>query len=858
MRSFVIILNLFSPIYSWAQAISVPIEDVKKEAEPKAEVSMPQTTVNPAPKKDVERIEVTGSHIRRIDSEGASPVTTITRKDLDKSGYNSIADVLRDNSANAFGSGRETTNSSTPGNAEINLRGLGADNTLVLLNGQRLPSDAVNGAVDISMIPMAAVERVEILKDGASAIYGSEALGGVVNIITRKDFTGTEVSLAQTTPELAGGKKTDINLVNGVNKGRFNMVNVVQYRSNDAVMSRDRSWSSKGVSQISTFPRYYTAAGGPAAAPNCPAGQTKVVDGGTVCTFKYSDHSSELPELKQFSLLTESNFEVNSKVKMTARLGGTQRDVKTQLAPAPDNITIPAARSHLGAGGSVLPGADPNADLDIAYRTGSLGDRVSRVQTYSYNALLGSTIQVNDKWQVDVTGATNRVMTDNRGVSGYSLKPVVVQAISDGLCNPFDSTRSCNLGSAAYQPLERMSSILTSGEVRATGELAHWSTGTLSLAVGTTLAYQSYQDAFDDQSVAGNVYGGAGSSGGGQRNSGAGYAELSIPLAKPLEMQVAGRYDHYSDFGDTVNPKVALLYHASKSVLVRTSAGTGFKAPLMTDLYSASSESYPAFIDVKHCNQEKAAGGPLDDCSPTQHKVLGGGNPGLKEERSQAISAGVVFEPNKDFNVSTDMYYIKNKNVVGINYEDLTRAEDQGIRVKDYGVIIDRDATGKIKSIKAPLQNLSGQQLQGFDIASSYRMSKFKLSTEHSQMLYFKQEGFPGMGYRNRLGENGLPPWRNSTGLTYSPTFRHDLNLVAMTTAGQQKSVMEKGNLRNYTELEFMYSYKSKSLGTFSAGIKNVLNTTPPIDDTNTTTPLDGTIYNQIGQQYFTGYKATF
>jgi iron complex outermembrane receptor protein len=146
------------------------------------------------PQKKVEKIQVTGSHIKRIDIEGPSPVQTIDKQELDETGYNSVADVLRNVSANSFGSRREQAGSTVAGVAEVSLRGLGASSTLVLMNGRRLPTDGVTGAVDLNLIPMAAVERVEILKDGASAIYGSDAIGGVVNIITKRDYVGTEMS----------------------------------------------------------------------------------------------------------------------------------------------------------------------------------------------------------------------------------------------------------------------------------------------------------------------------------------------------------------------------------------------------------------------------------------------------------------------------------------------------------------------------------------------------------------------------------------------------------------------------------------------------------------------------------------
>lgn len=311
MRTFAIILFLFSPVSGFGQAISLPIQEVKKEAEAPKDAAAESKADASTSKKPIERIEVTGSHIRRIDTEGAAPVQTITRKDIDKTGYNSVADVLRDTTVSSFGGTREASGSTAAGNAHVDLRGLGASNTLVLLNGQRLPSDAVTGAVDLNLIPMAAVERIEILKDGASAIYGSDALGGVVNIITRKDFVGSEVSLNQSTPELAGGRRRDISLVNGINRGRFNMVNVVQYRDNEKIFSRDRSWSSNGVSNLGSPGSYRNAGEKWQADPNCPPDRIRHTPSGDFCTFKYSDYSTELPALQQVGLLSESNVELN-------------------------------------------------------------------------------------------------------------------------------------------------------------------------------------------------------------------------------------------------------------------------------------------------------------------------------------------------------------------------------------------------------------------------------------------------------------------------------------------------------------------------------------------------------------------
>ncbi len=825
----------------------------------------PSSEIAPTPQKDVERIEVTGSHIKRIDTEGVSPVVTITRKEMDKTGYNSVADVVRDLSVNSFGSAREASGSNAAGVADVDLRGLGSSNTLVLMNGQRLPTDAVTGSVDLNLIPMAAVERIEILKDGASAIYGSDALGGVVNIITRKDFKGNEFSITQTLPELKGGAKTEMNIVNGFGGEKFNTVNVLSYRDNKVVYSKDRPWSDHNISKIGSPGSYSSidgsGANGPSHAdPNCPPSQIIHDAGGDYCSFNTSNYSTELPALKQYSLLSETNFELSSKVKVTARVGGTVRKVDWSYAPAPGDFTVPAGvASTLGPGGTPLPGTTPGQDLDVSYRTLTLGNRDSDVGTYAYNLLLGTQIELSSTWQLDVTGTHNMVDTKDNGVNGYALTSTLQNLIATGKFNPYaPAGTQASIDSARYSPLEHQTSQLSGLEMKASGELAKWDAGALGLAVGSTMFFERFSDAFDDQSVAGNVFGNAGSTGGGQRDTRSMYAEFSIPIFKSLELQLAGRYDHYSDFGDTVNPKAAFLLHVTPTVLFRGSVGTGFKAPRLQDLYASTSNGYPTFIDAVACKAAKASGGSLAACSPQQYLVTSGGNSGLKQETSLSYNAGVVWEPSSNFNISTDWFLNLLKNVVGIDYNDAMIAASKGANLANYGVIVTRNSAGLIQSIQAPLQNLSTQEESGIDLNVGYKIHRFKISTDHSQMFYFREEGFPGAGERNKLGENGRPAWRNTSAVAYTIDNQQEVSLAGLTTASQGKSVVGDGDLPTYTEFDAVYSYKALKAGTFSLGIKNLLGTTPPLDDSSPNSQLNTSIYDQIGRQLVAGYKVSF
>ncbi|MGH6709729.1 MAG: TonB-dependent receptor plug domain-containing protein, partial [Bradyrhizobium sp.] len=181
--------------------------------------------------KTLDRIEVTGSRIKRAEIEGALPVTVISRADIDISGKVSVAELLQSSTFNSFGSLTPASGSSAQSFSELSLRGLGGGRTLILIDGRRAPVSPQTGeGQDLNSIPLAAVERVEILSDGASAIYGADALGGVVNIITRKDFNGAEITMGVSNSERGGDTESGSALF-GVSGDRGRLLGGISYNN---------------------------------------------------------------------------------------------------------------------------------------------------------------------------------------------------------------------------------------------------------------------------------------------------------------------------------------------------------------------------------------------------------------------------------------------------------------------------------------------------------------------------------------------------------------------------------------------------------------------------------------------------
>jgi len=185
-------------------------------------------------------VEITGSRIKRVDAEGALPITTISREEIAASGATTVAEFMRSVPFASTGNFRPQSGSSAQSLAEIDLRGLGAERTLVLIDGRRAAKGPMIGdRVDVNIIPMAMIERVEILTDSGSAIYGSDAIGGVVNFITRKDFQGIELMAGASNPNVTGGDRDEGHVIMGVSGDKGRIIGGFSTSSRDIVFHRN-------------------------------------------------------------------------------------------------------------------------------------------------------------------------------------------------------------------------------------------------------------------------------------------------------------------------------------------------------------------------------------------------------------------------------------------------------------------------------------------------------------------------------------------------------------------------------------------------------------------------------------------
>lgn len=799
--------------------------------------------------QQVERVEVIGSRIKRIAKEGASAVKNVGKESMKNSANVSASDSLRDSTIATYGATREQSGSSAAATATIGLRGLGDTRTLVLLNGHRLPKDPDAEAVDLNLIPQSAIERIEVLKDGASALYGSDALGGVINIVTKKGYVGTEASAKVSAVEKPGGTSYDISMLTGLNGEKYDFMAVMGYTHTDKIFGRDRDITKAGLSSTSTVPAYFAGgAGGDGKwhiLGTCPPEYIKTTSTGQRCYYPYNEVATTRPQIGQLNLLTDYTYRLDSGIKIYNRNLVVHKDIEWNYAPTP-------VVTSLAAG---LPGI-PEAS-QLSYRLGDAGNRDSHDTEFNYSTLLGVKGSITSIWEYDISAGYSEIHRKNRGVNGYIDAAAFDALVNSGTYTPGVSP----LGNVVTPVWQDSKSKLTTFDAVFTGELGELEDGAIGIATGISAFNEKLEQDADSKSANGEVYGSSGSISNDARDVQSGFAEVAFPLTKELELDAAARLDHYSDFGTTVNPKLSLKYTINPSVMVRTSLGTGFKAPTLSQLYGASSDGFIEFIDRKMCATDASY------CSKSQYHVTGGGNKDLKEEKAFAASIGTVVQATSNISFSVDAWYTKVNNIVGINFEDMTQAELAGVNPSDYGVTVTRLPNGEIDVVNAPNLNLSNEEIIGIDFNMEVGLMnnlfghQLVLEDDFSYIVSDKLQGFPGVEARDVSGEWGFPKWRNSTTLsmkndvaTYSITMRN--------IPGQKlQDRFVDAKISDLTEYDLSAGYKLTPKSNVTAGIKNILDGKQPADSfggTGGVAAVNTDLYDYNGRKFFLGYTQKF
>jgi iron complex outermembrane recepter protein len=830
-----------------------------------------QTGDASAPAKPVviEKIEVTGSSIRRVAGETALPVTVIDRAEILKSGATNAAELMSRLSANPGTSYQESqsVDGTSPGFAGVSLRGLGEGTTLVLLNGRRLANFAFSGiGVDLNAIPLAAVARVEILKDGASAIYGSDAIGGVINFILRKDYQGVDFSISAGSPKGGGGGQQRVNATAGFgNFGEtgFSALLSADIAQNEALEARKRDFARTGyrpdigldtTSTLGTFPAniFLVDANGnlagvtnPAAARGCTANTVRIAD---QCNFDETSVKELVPKTEKGSLYGRLNFKLGQSATAFAEAMYLQNKVRS--VDSPPNVTLYYLR-RTGAPPLVLEGTPyypagfaGQGAVPIGFRAVPAGNRVDTATTKSSRVVAGIDGS-SGAW--DYSAGINYAVSkaSDKFDSGFLSFTRFQTAFESGLVNPFGSSGAA--GERVYQDAQQRgtfrdaTSTATSVDGKMSRELFALADGPLSMAVGVEARREKFSDRFD-QTLSGDTIGyGSSPDTAGSRNISAGFAEISAPFAKGFEAQVAVRYDRYSDFGGKTNPKASLRWTPTKDLLFRASAGTGFRAPSLRELYLSKVDAVTTApqSDPLRCPITRAP----TDCD-INFLATASGNRALRPEKSKQFSLGFVFDIGKAWSSSVDYWRIEKRDDIFLvldptifaNFAEFSSAITRGPVTPAFPQL-----PGPITNVAMGYYNFGTVKTEGVDVDLRYTTpvpsaGSVTLGLKGTQVVKFDRVRANIAQSSLGRADNGPPiaRWRHTVSADWS-FGALNLTLNNNFMAGYRDEQLD-GNgqvrrVRANSTWDFQGGYNLTKEMTATLGVRNLFDRDPPVSN---------------------------
>lgn len=718
---------------------------------------------------ELQKIEVTGSHIKRTDMEGPSPIVVLSREDLLASGASTVSAALRGLTLNnGVTFDEKYTSSFSPGSASFNLRGLGEDTTLVLVNGRRLPkysfaSELTDSFVDLNSIPLGAVERIEILTDGASAVYGSDAIAGVVNIILRDNIEGHDTNVQYNTSAQGDASETLLGYATGMQGDKTRFTFVFNYLNREELGLADRKFSENGDHTDK-------AGGADFTSPTFP--QANVLDeNGDMLAFNgfynFNQDFSMIPATERLGAFADFNYEINSELDFVIELMTSRVNTDFNFSPADvwgfeDGVVVPAGQAF----NTFTDDLGNPIDVYPYWRMSELGRRTINTETNSYRLVTGLE-GVTENWDWDVGLNISRSESKVSG-ENYVNRQALITAIENDQINPFGtSANSATALNSIRTKLSRDGTSELSGiDAKGATEIFEMEAGPVGVAIGGGRYEESLSDQPKGDLAAGEILGQGSTSSEGERDFSVLFAEFSVPVMEELEMQLAARYENYSDFGSTTNPKLALRYQPMSQLVFRGSWGTGFRAPSLAEMYLGESVDLPFLVDDVRC----AATGSADACNPSQYPVVYSGNPDLKPEKSTSFNLGTVVEPIKDLFFSLDYFNIRHTDVIDNNAQLIIDNEgnfpDQIIR--DPSRSTGAGDPGPVEVVFGDYINIAEQRVTGldFDVRFGWSltgMGEFYFKETVTQLLSFERKVSRTQAFEDLEGTYRFPKRRSTT-----------------------------------------------------------------------------------------------
>lgn len=829
-------------------------------------------TATPAPgsTQKMEAFEVTGSRIKRIDAETPQPVVRLTEADFKSTGFSTLGDAIRAMPAVSGSSlvSIDGGTSFTPGVSSFNLRGLGANNTLVLINGRRaapFASAGFNGfqtVFDFNSIPTAAIESLEVLKDGASAIYGSDAVAGVVNINLKKNYTGltTELSFGNTFNTDSFERSAFV--IAGAQAGKASIVTTFDYTHRNGIYGRDLDYTDEsdgrpygGVDQRSTatpiagvrglndrtrFPAGTAMFTMPQTNPTLAA----AVPG--IPLWNFQEEAQLFPEVDSLGFYTRLVYDFSP--TLSGFVEASFRRSQIHIDAASTGYVALQEQGPSAAGTGVFPRTNPynpfGQDItDLHWRMQGLGLRIKdhTGDTPRVVAGLEGKLPLTDwSWTGALMYTKNTVELIERNYTSDTL----VQNAFNGVTlngrtyylnpfgpNPPELWEYLRVTNPNHDEFE-----IRSGDISVSGPVFQLPAGSVSLALGAEKRTEKFENIGTLLNREAQIVGGGVSSDVyGDRNLHSYFAELNVPVLKQLELQAAVRHEDYSDFGTTTKPKFAAVFRPIPELLIRGSYGESFLAPNLAFLYTARSVSFTS----------NTLPDPLRPQDPAmQIRQIGGGNPNLQPEETKTTYGGIIIQPFarksghllRELSFGIDYFDFQQENLIA-----RLQASQVLANLNAFGNLVLRnpaapgESVGSINAVQTTWQNLTNGEYKGYDFNVRWILPRNELGEFRMDLSATYLDSVEGTSATGALvdtdGNYNFPLTRGSATLAWK---KRDWAASLFVTYIGEYSTLSTGrvlpDIGDQIVCNPQIAYRGFWNSTITLGVRNVFNKRPPID----------------------------
>ncbi|PHV26635.1 TonB-dependent receptor [Janthinobacterium sp. BJB426] len=800
----------------------------------------------------IQKVEITGSSIKRIAVEGALPVQRLSQEAIAKSGATSVADLIQALPAmQGFTIGAVAAGSNSGGNTSASLHGIGETYTLVLLNGRRIAPQGSGTTVNLNAIPMSAVERVEVLTDGASALYGSDAIAGVVNFILKKNQQGATLEATYSAPEAKGGNTWNTSVTYGfgdLDEDRFNVLVSYRHDEQSKLRATDRTFADSSYLKFARGGKNYiwdrtSTSAAPAGATvayktkdsvstaftpylemtgECPTGFDLTTSNARACGFDTGSTVEIVPQSKRDSLFTKGTYKLNDNLNAFAEVAYSRFDLTARIAANPIPISI--AKDSALYNTYVSPYLTPAQRADVKsvtanYRTTDFGLRASNTITETKHMVVGVEGELG-AWNFESGLTWSQNSIDERYTGGYATNQGFKDILANPDFNPFATTQKPSVqsqiaGAQFIGSIRTASTTMRGVDTHGSRELFDLPGGKASLGIGGDYRTYRYEQSPDSNGTSKDIYNFNTSPAYDlSRDTYGAFVELLAPLTKSFEMTVGGRYDAVKAIDDKLNSKtvgkkdsantykVSARWQPVQTVLIRGSYGTGFKAPSMLDL--AQPLVTAGFTAKKFdCPYPGTA---LCRAEATQYNAMSEGNPELQSEKSKQFTLGFRVEPSAAFSFGADLWDVKLRNAVS----EITEAQAFADPVKyatSFTQYIEPSTGNPYYAFKKLSVNIGKKEYRGidWDLSANHKFDFGKLTAQLSgtHMLH--------ANYTKAGSDNIYTSNMDFFGDTNEVTFR---NLMKLTTT------LDTGRLSNTVTVNYRNGYTDAAATVYDVATK--------------------------------------